>query len=528
MLTSIHFCQVFGSFSRLNLANIALLRGSTPSRGRTGSKSPRKSHSCVMSVTGFFPPPDEFFAMIEPIESLEDIQRRRIFLRRWRSWAHVHFEMGGEVALFLSSAGLGVTIAFLFHETTYSDIQSLSGIVTTLSRVCALVGTYLILMGFLIIARIPWLEHSVGFDKLVALHRKLGPPTVVLILLHVLLVILGYSIVDSRSYISEFWNLITNYDWMLPALIAAIGIVVIGFSSAAQVRRRLRYEVWWTFHLYSYFVVALAFMHQILTGSLFIFQPLAKAWWIALYANTFVAMVLWRFILPVSRSFRHRLVIDRVEIEGPQVISVYIKGRSLKKLRARGGNFFEWRFLAHRIWSQAHPYSLSASPTDNFLRITVKNLGDHSLALASLVPGTRVVAEGPYGTLVAHRATGKKILLIAGGVGITPLRAMIEDFSSESQVDLIYRVERSEELVFVSELDAIAEGGHIHVHYLVGSPEEFPMSPEDLERLIPHIGECDIFVCGPPELERVVHDSVTALGISRAKYHHEAFAFHAG
>ena len=91
------------------------------------------------------------------------------------------------------------------------------------------------------------------------------------------------------------------------------------------------------------------------------------------------------------------------------------------------GQFFNWRFLSGPGWTRSHPYSLSAAPTDDTLRITVKDLGDGSHALADLKPGTRVVIEGPYGRLHAGVRTRQKVTLMASGIGISPLRALLDD-----------------------------------------------------------------------------------------------------
>jgi len=436
--------------------------------------------------------------------------------------------LGGEVSIFLAYLGAGITIGFAINDANYSDTHTLSGLIVLASRFSALIGTYLVLVSLLIVARIPWVEKSIGFDKLVAYHRKLGPVIFTLIGLHIFLVTLGYSRFDSQNIAKEFITLVSTYEWMLPATIGMLLFAVISFTSANRFRRKLKYEHWWNIHLLSYLAIALSFMHQILNGSLFIFNELAKTWWIGLYIYTTYAMLMWRFILPLTRSIKHQLVVDHIQQEGPNVVSIYIRGRKLTQIHARGGNFFEWRFLSKGIWSQAHPYSLSASPTDSMMRITVKNLGDHSWALSKIKPGTRVLAEGPYGTMTAARAIGEKILLVGGGVGITPLRALLEDFPANSRIDLIYRVINEEDLVLKSELDEIDKSPGIKVHYLIGPPEKFPMSAADLLELIPHIAECDVFVCGPPGLAKIVRHSVESLGVKSSKFHNEAFSFHAG
>ena len=383
------------------------------------------------------------------------------------------------------------------------------------------------LISLLIIARIPWVEKSLGFDRLVAYHRKLGPLIYLLISTHFLLVIVGYSLADQRTLWEELVDLLKFYPWMVQATIGYLLLSLISFTSTNLLRRRFKYEHWWNIHLLSYLAIALSFMHQLLNGSLFLYSEMAKIWWIGLYLYTSFALVMWRFLLPVIRSLRHKLVVDHLVRETPKVVSIYISGRNLNGIHARGGNFFEWRFLAKGIWSQAHPYSLSESPSNNMMRITVKNLGDHSQALLNLTAGTRVIAEGPYGILVASRAIGKKILLIGAGIGITPIRALINDFPPDAQIDLIYRVVKDEELVLRTELDLLGKEKRMRLHYLVGIPEKFPMTPKDLLKLIPHIKECDVFVCGPPGLAKLVRHSVESLGVKSSKFHNEEFSFHA-
>jgi predicted ferric reductase len=432
---------------------------------------------------------------------------------------------GGEIAIVLSSTGLGITLGFALHDATYSDMHSTSGIIVSIGRISGLLGTYLVLMSMIVIARVPWIEKSVGFDRLVQLHRKLGPLSLSLITAHVVFITLGYALVDSKSFVSEFLEILTKYSWMYAALVSFLLFVVVGISSANQVRRKLRYETWWKLHLMSYFAVALSFMHQILTGSLFVFNEVAKSWWIFLHLYTAFTLLMWRFIFPIVRSFRHKLTVDHVDLESENVASIYISGKNLEKIHARGGNFFEWRFLSKSLWGQAHPYSLSAAPTDTMLRISVKNLGDHSAALSKVLPGTRVVAEGPYGIFTAARSSGNRVVLIGGGVGIAPLRSILQDFNPDTEIDLIYRVVTAQELILKKEIDSLIAGKRIRVHYLVGEPQEFQMRPEDLLKLVPDMALCNVYLCGPPGLARVVRHSIDAIGVPSSKFHYEAFAF---
>ena len=432
---------------------------------------------------------------------------------------------GGDIAVLLCFLGLGITFGFAIHDATYSDAHTASGLIILLGRFSGLLGTYLVLISLIVIARVPWIEKSIGFDRLVLLHRKIGPISFSFISVHVVSIAFGYSLADSQGVIAEVVSIITTYSWMYAALIAYLLFIVIALSSANRIRRSLRYESWWKMHLVSYFAVALSLMHQLLTGSLFIFNEAARIWWVMLYGYAAFTLVLWRFLLPIIRSFKHKLQVDHVVTEGQSAVSIYIRGKDLKRIHASGGNFFEWRFLSKSLWGQAHPYSLSATPTDEMLRITVKNLGDHSSALANLKVGTRVVAEGPYGVFNAKRSYGKKVVLIGGGVGIAPIRAILEEFSPDIEIDLIYRVVTEQELILKNEIDSLISGKKAKVHYLVGDPLKFSMSSEELLKLVPHMAEADVYLCGPPGLARIVRHSVEAIGVPSNKFHHEVFCF---
>jgi ferredoxin-NADP reductase len=135
---------------------------------------------------------------------------------------------------------------------------------------------------------------------------------------------------------------------------------------------------------------------------------------------------------------------------------VQIGGRHLQELGAEAGQFFRWRFLTAGTWRSAHPFSLSAPPRGDTLRITAKALGDGSRRLQALRRGTPVLAEEPYGALTARRRTRRAVLLIAGGTGITPMRALFEtlDVAGE-RLTLLYRASTERELIFRAEIDAI-------------------------------------------------------------------------
>ena len=435
---------------------------------------------------------------------------------------------GTDWAALLTGLGLGLTVALELTTLRKSDISSLYSILQTSSRFAALIGTYFALLGILLVSRIPWVERGVGHDRLVTWHRKLGPWSLYLIGLHVLLVVVGYAGQFHEKLYSEFANILTTFSWMWAALAGFIFMITAGVTSYKKARAKLSYEAWWVIHVSTYAAIALSFMHQVLNGPMFIGHPLNKIFWIFLYSAMVFSIVFWRFAIPTYRSFRHALRVDKVVIEGPGIVSVIMRGRDLDDLGAQGGQFFGWRFISKGHALISHPYSLSAAPTAHYMRITVKDLGDHSRSLADLKPGTRVFLEGPYGAFTAGRASRKHVVLIGGGVGITPVRALMEEFRSGVQLDVIFRASKSEDLVLREEMDYLAaqSEGSIRIHYLVGSRKIHPMDAKSLKALVPRFADSDIYICGPAPLVAAVHKAAEDLGVPKNRFHDEAFAFH--
>ena len=117
----------------------------------------------------------------------------------------------------ITGLGLGFTLTIQITTLTSSDFADIYSQITTASRFFALIGSYLSIVGLLLIARIAWIETAIGHDRLVTWHRKSMPYALYFITLHILLVVLGYAGGDQVRVGSELWTMITTYPWMLPA-----------------------------------------------------------------------------------------------------------------------------------------------------------------------------------------------------------------------------------------------------------------------------------------------------------------------
>ena len=401
---------------------------------------------------------------------------------------------------------------------------------TAAGQLTALVGTYAALVQILLMSRSPWLERRFGMDGLAQWHRWLGFTVTILISAHVVFTTVGYALGDGQTVAAEAWALLTTYPYVLMATFATGLLLLVAITSLRAARGRLRWETWRFLHLYAYLAIALAFGHELAVGTDFSNDPVARWYWIGLYVAVGLCVLTFRLGHPLWLSLRHDLSVSKIVPEGPGVVSIYVKGRNLDQLQASAGQYFRWRFFTREGWWRTHPFSLSAPANGQYLRLTVKGVGDDSRALHGIHPGTAVGIEGPYGRFTTQRQTLTKVLLIAGGIGITPLRALIEEIPPRRDaITLIYRARSWEDVVFREELEKLVRDRRGTIHYLVGRrgtsemPED-PLSAQTLRRLVPDIASRDIFICGPAEMMTRIDVILRSIGVAPEHIHFERFA----
>jgi predicted ferric reductase len=430
-----------------------------------------------------------------------------------------------DAGLAIIGLGFGVTLALGVMAETRGSLAAPGGWLIAGGRLAGLTGSYLMLVMVLLIARIPWIERVVGQERLVRWHRLIGLWPVVLTSCHVVLITLGYAQLAKVGFLRQLWVFLTSYPDLLAAIVGFGLLVMAAVTSIKIVRRRLKYETWWVVHLYTYIALSLAFAHQVVTGGSFVGHPLARVFWIVIWAMTAGLVITFRLLYPIGRSLRHQLRIVSVLEEAPGVFSLVCSGRQLDRLAVSGGQFFKWRFLTRELWWHAHPYSLSAMPRPPYLRVTIKGLGDQSLAATRLRPGTRVAIEGPYGAFTKHARSGDRVVMIAAGVGITPLRALLEDLPRRVEVSVLIRATSAGDIAHREEVAGLVEQRGGRLYEIVGPRHLVRLDADTLRRLVPGIAGCDVYVCGPTGFSEGIVNSALRLGVSRDRIHEEVFAF---
>jgi predicted ferric reductase len=487
--------------------------------------------------------------------------RVRTGRRRWAGLALWLFVIGnGAVILWIWGGGGADGLAYHWH--------SFDAVLLGLGRIAALGAGYLALIEVLLLARLPFLERLVGFDRLTIWHRWNGHAVLQLVLAHVVFTVWGYARQDKHSFFREYWNWLTlpqpatakiggsgglsgtasgaisggisghggaignslsatsPYPGIITATVGTALLVAVVVTSIVLVRRKLSYEWWYAIHFTVYAAIALSWFHMIPDGNELVIDRIAADYWRGLFALALALVLYFRVARPLVRAARFDLRVSDVIEEAPGVVSLRISGRGLERLGAQAGQFFFWRFLTGGFWYTKHPFSLSEAPNGDSFRITVKNLGDHTAKLANIPVGTRVFAEGPFGVFTAQSKTEPNALLIAGGIGITPVRALLEQMDGD--LVALYRVTSSADIIFADELDHIASTHRSRIEYLVGdhrtSDASDLLSPTHLKELVPDIAERDVYICGPPGLINTIIPNLRRAAVPRHHLHVERFA----
>ncbi len=399
-----------------------------------------------------------------------------------------------------------------------------------LGRLAGLLAGLTVLLQFLFMGRMPWLERVFGLDKLAKVHKLNGKLTLLFILTHPLLLSLGYAGASGINVVDQYMSFVFDYEHVWMAAIALWLFVFVVISSIYIVRSRVKFESWYFVHLAVYVAFFMSYFHQAEVGTDLIVSKVFAIYWIALYATVFGMHVVFRFGVPLYNFFRHGFVVDKVVRETGSAVSIYIKGKAMDRFKVDPGQFMIFRFLAKGLWWQAHPFSLSMVPDGRQIRITVKEVGDFTQMLKDLKPGTKIMIEGPYGVFTDFFGIADRVLLVAGGIGITPIRSLSEQLAKAGKnVEVLYGNRTREDIVFWEELnDLAASMENVRLTHVMSQDESFEgeqgrIDAEKIERLVPDVAQREVYVCGPIPMMEAVVQAVKSLGVAPERVHYEKF-----
>ncbi|MCL2464876.1 MAG: ferric reductase-like transmembrane domain-containing protein [Micrococcales bacterium] len=393
---------------------------------------------------------------------------------------------------------------------TTSGVTTVAQGITEAGRLSGLAAGVAVIALITLIARIGPLDRAIGTPRLRRWHEWLGRYAISMAVAHVVLITAGYALAAHDSVGLIVASFVAD-PVMVTAIAATVVFLVVGVVSAARVRRTLSYEAWHAIHLATYVAILLALIHQVVSGAQFAGEPIAAALWVAACVVPVVILLVNRLVRPALMNARHRFTLGGVVPEAPGVFSLIITGTALGRIPAKAGQYIRVHANARGLRFASNSYSFSSAPRGEGWRITVAAVGDHSRRLVALPAGTRLWLEGPMGGLILNRNGAEPVLLVGGGVGVTPIRALAEAALTERPgvpVVVLYRVRDMAAALFVpewAELTAWA-AGRLAVYPLPGR-RTVPVNRLDaatVAAFAPWIGQADVLACGAAGLTDAV------------------------
>lgn len=432
-----------------------------------------------------------------------------------------------------------VPVAVFVAQDGIDTLTSVPGFVKSVGMLTGLVAMALLLEMVLLAARIPFVDHAIGHDHALLKHRRLTVAALILLFVHAIGLLVSYAMTDKLGLFAEFSGLWTLGDFVLAVL--GLGLFcLVGMTSWTVTKRHLPHEGWFVLHLLSYAALAVSIPHQFSMSGMFA-TGLARWYWMGFIAVTAFCLLHFRVLTPLFNSLDHRLFVSATEPAGPDTVNIYLSGRNLRGLGLQAGQFFHFRFLTRRLWWHEHPFSTSsglftnAAGQDTF-RITVRNLGKGTAELIRVRPGANVSFEGPYGVFSDRARTRDDLVLVGAGVGIAPIRALLDGTNTvPGRALVVLRARTPTELFLLDEFRVSCALRGITLVTLIGDPgtnvrtglswSSIHQPTLRLAELAPWAPDADIFICGPQQWADQTIAEAVACGVPRTQIHDERFAW---
>ena len=424
--------------------------------------------------------------------------------------------------------GLGATVAgppLLWLATAppepmWSRLAVVSGFFALTVLVCAAV----------LPSRLRSLNRAFGIESVMEVHRFFGVSAAVLVLVHLACVLAS----DPRSI--KLLVFLSAPPRAQAATASTVALILLILVVTLKARLRLSYESWRWMHVgLAAAVLVFAGLHTVWLNHALKVPAMSAAFLVLVAIVVTVASYrwLWRGLLDPSTEF----VIREVRAESPTISTVVLAPRGAEGSWRFVPGQFAWLRMAQSPTAEEHPFTISSSARDEYTSFTVRHAGDFTRTLTALPPGTPVWVDGPHGAFSGDIGRCSGFVLIAGGVGITPMMSMLRtaaDRGDRRPYRLVVVASRPEDLLFREELGFLRTSLDLVVTEVMRRPTD------DWEGHYGDLGfgllslvlgsteqpeSVDFFLCGPPAM---IHDSlevIDALDVDPGRVHTELFDF---
>ena len=398
-----------------------------------------------------------------------------------------------------------------------------------LGRTLGLLAAMLLMLQFTMSARLKFLDRAFALDRLLRFHALTGAAAGVLAACHPLF-LFATDVYELGGSPASQWRILLGVATL-------VLLTVILCTSLWRAFLQIPFRAWRRLHLFTFVAVATVSVHALAIGG-----DLRGGWpfyfWTAVLV-LYAALFAWVRIVKPILLHRRRYVVDAIEKVSPNTWNLDLSRRPIPPPRHFPGQFALLRPYHDGLPREQHPFTISSSPTgDATISFTIKESGDFTRRIGEIQLGDLVSVDGPYGRFSFLLKKAKKcdhLLMIAGGVGITPLLSMLRfmrDTDDNRPVTLIWANRTQNDIFFREEIDSLPQDlPNLRIHHVLSDEPDWPgptgfLTEPLLQKLLTEGDRrARVFLCGPPPMMTSVAAALRRIGFPRRRIHTEKFAF---
>lgn len=432
------------------------------------------------------------------------------------------------ILLLISLLAAALTVPFVFESPSMWYKFGLEKTSLRVGKMLGLAAGVLILLQLPLAGRFRFLDRVFSMPGLIRQHRLHAWLIAIMALAHPVLVL----------YSEKKWLIALEMRYWPEWVGVGMLVLILFLFTASRWRTPLGvpFHLWMPLHRVGGLLIAAPLVVHVLFVSESFTDNLVPRMAVIVAAAFFGVIWLW-VRSGWMRARRRPYEVTEVEACGADSTRVTLRPLSDRSFAYLPGQFAIVSFRSPRIASEPHPFTLSSSPSRGpDLQFTIRACGDWTRTVSRLKPGDKALVQGPFGRF-GHlfMSPGRELIMIAGGIGITPMLSMLRhmaDVGDPRPITLIWSNRTKRHMGVADEMDALAakltglRRIPIFTRELNSDPGAGRLDRSQLQSML---GDCSrkaaVFVCGPPAMMKHLTTDLKALGFSARSIHTEIFGF---